>query len=279
MNTTQNISETEAVLRSMFQENTGASFLDSGSAYGRNWQRMQNANFDKMQHSIEFHKWNADNEDIELEATINTFRYCVDQLDYAKEWDVMFQQFCNLEENAELNHLALPDAFLEYLGNCEEEYEIAGIYGENEPFTVNTYNEETDLDQVLQYVGFTIDGEDLVILSVHGGCDVRGGYTMPRIFSPSQGLDEFIGHGRFSASVGCSEGHSWYKEDYNNWMPNDDEISKTLENTLFGEEKVVYQVANLEDYNAVDLDFNEETKTAHCPACMLLDSEVRNPLS
>jgi hypothetical protein len=33
--------ETQTVLLEMFQENTGAHMLDSGGAYGRNWERNQ----------------------------------------------------------------------------------------------------------------------------------------------------------------------------------------------------------------------------------------------
>jgi hypothetical protein len=70
--------------------------------------------------------------------------------------------------------------------------DIGGIYGEGSPMTVNTYNGEDLLSQTLQYHYFTIGETDrggrgsyeqYVVLQVHGGADVRGGYTRPRVFS------------------------------------------------------------------------------------------------
>jgi hypothetical protein len=60
--------------------------------------------------------------------------------------------------------------------------EFGGIYGEGEPMTINTYNGEDALDQTLLYTLFSGDAGDFVALQIHGGCDVRGGYTKPRIF-------------------------------------------------------------------------------------------------
>jgi hypothetical protein len=53
--------------------------------------------------------------------------------------------------------------------------------------TVNTYNYENILSQVLQYTVFEgsyCDEEDstYVILQTHNGCDVRGGYSTPHVF-------------------------------------------------------------------------------------------------
>jgi len=60
--------------------------------------------------------------------------------------------------------------------------EVGGIYNEGEPLTVNTYNGEDMLSQVLLYTYFTWNNEAYVVLQIHGGADVRGGYTKPRVF-------------------------------------------------------------------------------------------------
>ncbi|MCK9567466.1 hypothetical protein M0R72_00790 [Candidatus Pacearchaeota archaeon] len=57
-----------------------------------------------------------------------------------------------------------------------------GIYNEGEPMTVNTYNGEDMLSQVLLYTYFTWNNEAYIVLQIHGGADVRGGYTKPRVF-------------------------------------------------------------------------------------------------
>src|SRR3990167_10080912 len=49
--------------------------------------------------------------------------------------------------------------------------------------TVNTYNYESLLSQTLQYTYYRrADGDYGALVQVHGGCDVRGGYTRPRAF-------------------------------------------------------------------------------------------------
>jgi hypothetical protein len=64
----------------------------------------------------------------------------------------------------------------------EKGHDVTGFYGEGDPITCNTYNEECLLDQTLQFVYFVCDNTPYVILQVHGGCDVRGGYTTPVVF-------------------------------------------------------------------------------------------------
>jgi len=46
----------------------------------------------------------------------------------------------------------------------------------------NTYNEDNDLDQDLQFHTFTIDDEKMVAIQPHCGCDIRGGYPFPQIY-------------------------------------------------------------------------------------------------
>jgi hypothetical protein len=84
--------------------------------------------------------------------------------------------------------------------------------------TINTYNGESMLDQVMQYVYFTCPDTDeqIVLVSVHGGCDVRGGYAKPHAFvnenTMEYGTDGFhYAHGdnvRFSV-----EGEDGYPDD------------------------------------------------------------------
>lgn len=80
--------------------------------------------------------------------------------------------------------------------DCEEEGEPRfgdgfGIYGEGKPITVNTYNGEDLLSQVLQYIYFTNQSGEFVVLQIHGGADVRGGYTAPHVFELNDELNIF----------------------------------------------------------------------------------------
>ena len=50
-----------------------------------------------------------------------------------------------------------------------------------EPF--NTYDGDSDLSQVLQGAWLEdADGDTYLLLQIHGGCDVRGGYTDAKLF-------------------------------------------------------------------------------------------------
>lgn len=67
--------------------------------------------------------------------------------------------------------------------DCEPACEAAGLYGEGEPMTVNTYNEENLLSQDMQFTYFELNHESYAVIQVHGGADVRGGYTRPQVFT------------------------------------------------------------------------------------------------
>ena len=46
----------------------------------------------------------------------------------------------------------------------------------------NSYNYDSNLSQVIQGTWGEFDGEPYVLLQVHQGCDVRGGYTDAKLF-------------------------------------------------------------------------------------------------
>lgn len=73
---------------------------------------------------------------------------------------------------------------------------VRGPFGEGDrPMTVNTCNGEDALSQVVQYTLFQLGEweEVYVALFVHGGCDVRGGYTAPKFFSAGGRHSEWTG--------------------------------------------------------------------------------------
>ena len=59
----------------------------------------------------------------------------------------------------------------------------------------NTYNGDSDLSQVLQGVWLEDqDGDTYLLLQIHGGADVRGGYTDAKLFKTDSewGLHEYL---------------------------------------------------------------------------------------
>ena len=62
-----------------------------------------------------------------------------------------------------------------------------GLFPESEAW--NTYNWDNNFDQVLQGQNLT---EDYVLLQIHGGCDVRSGYTEPRLFHIRDWMSDYF---------------------------------------------------------------------------------------
>ena len=169
------------IITSMLKENTGTHFLDSGGANGRSWQKNQLN--DKGQRKtckdfesescISYEIWNN-----EITYTINVFHYLNNAelcTDYLCDKFNKIQQTCdNWEGTGELT---------ECYGVSKE----AWIFLENNTDvkvcnTWNTYNGESNLSQVLQGSYLDINGESYLLLQIHNGADVRGGYTNAKLF-------------------------------------------------------------------------------------------------
>jgi len=188
MNTaTQSITEQKII--EQLTANTGTHFLDSGGAYGRNWQNNQTRDFNSEKSTtLKFEVWN---DKWEMDITHNIFHLLTECLTYDEKLDRIFLDYCNLPENKNEGWLEITEKFFEHMGvvgNCYD--------SENFPGCINTYNDENLLSQVLQYYLFeyrkigeyneniaTVEYDtQYIALQIHGGCDVRGGYTRPYIY-------------------------------------------------------------------------------------------------
>jgi hypothetical protein len=160
--------ETERVLHEMLTENTGAHPLDSGYIYGRHWEENRRVG--------DFRKLPVVEVD-EDSVTINVFHYLrafLERDELSKELERRLYEYADLPENERTPWLGVMEGFVEDI-LAEEGWEDLGSF--------NTYNWENLLSQVLQ--GIIVEHDDYgryVILQIHNGCDVRGGYTQPRIF-------------------------------------------------------------------------------------------------
>lgn len=242
-------------LISMFQENTGTHMLDSGGAYGRNWERNQ-----KLPKTIEY--W--DNTPVcypegfrygELWGNVSLYHHLAHSLAWDddvetlnklwdlydafypdKRWHELEDKFIehiqgntkspkdfrnsvmkelndyyhNIEEDDDFNenvkafsNLVAHSSLVKDLWYCDFGYEHRGD---------NSYNYENNLSQVFQYEIFG----DFVFIEIHGGCDVRGGYTRPVIFKIIE--DNFYDGDRYT--IYCTnpkENHYWDWEGGNYW--------------------------------------------------------------
>ena len=175
-------------------ENTGTHFLDSGSAYGRHWQKNQGktiqdfinepaVGFDLMVYKEIDGEWKrARLENFEeIEYSISVFHYLTSgalALDHicqefnarpAKDWD-----------------------FEKAYGVSKRSGEWLLSIGADFGASFNTYNYESSLSQVLQGTYVTIVDLHYVLLQVHGGCDVRGGYTDAKLFALSEVTEGYM---------------------------------------------------------------------------------------
>ena len=175
-----NFTQAQKEVYAMLIENTGKHMLDSGSAYGRNWQRNKSKTIEDFNNETE--------QQITYDSRYQGFERLVSVFHYLSELDIDYicEQFNELNRDAtnwDSNFYGVSLEASEYLDSLKnQDIEIDELpYGDHWS-TFNTYNGDSDLSQVLQGSWIKIDDEMYLILQIHGGCDVRGGYTNARLF-------------------------------------------------------------------------------------------------
>lgn len=178
---------TRDAIYAMLTTNTGAHLLDSGGAYGRNWERNATKSLDDF--IAEPYSWM----DPYGCLTISLFHHLDDALSFEAALNAEYLAFT---ADSHESHLDDIDEWIEHIGGSK--------IGSD-----NSYNHDSALSQVIQYTVFEYDGSQYVALQIHQGCDVRGGYTRPWIFSMS---DEYALIWE-SGSVYCT-GEDQHRYDY-----------------------------------------------------------------
>jgi hypothetical protein len=226
---------TEQKIAGMLRENTGRHMLDSGGAYGRNWERNQVRDFSKEQStSLSFrdgyinvthnlyhwlkerltwdeqgnralhvlNRWMRARNFAKGETRYSDRRYGIypNEFELSREFPEFFRAWKARRDEQKVELVWGEDDGL----SVESPYDLESPYGgDGRPCTVNTYNEENLLSQTIQFTAFTLEHEEYVVLHVHGGCDVRGGYTMPQVFTDGSFSDcAIFDYGR--GSVYCT---------------------------------------------------------------------------
>lgn len=184
---------TEAVIYGMLTENTGRHMLDSGGATGRTWQRNQLKTLEDFRAEPE--AW-LDARDYP-EITKSAFWHLVKNLKHDPALNAGYHKFA--EAYPDTSWRDINDLWLNSLGVPEGD---GDFYAPRWSF--NTYNFDGWLvNQTLQGEFFELGNKGGLILQVHGGADVRGGYTAPQVFEYTEGRDEFIVDGE-QAFFSCS---------------------------------------------------------------------------
>jgi len=163
---------TDIALFEMLTENTGIHFLDSGMSNGRNWQRNQGFTLEQWKQRNQ-----ATVEQDGLYPTLDLFHFLKRRLtltEKARDLQKWFVDYCE-------TNMASPFS-------CDT---LESFADEVEPGTThtvaNSYNWENFLSQDVQFVDFGIDGQSFTLLQIHGGADIRGGYTAPQVFETVSG--------------------------------------------------------------------------------------------
>lgn len=182
MQTTPN--KTEEVIYGMLTENTGTHFLDSGGAYGRAWQRNAGKTLDDFKSEPECYFEAGEYPDVSK----STFWILVNNLEFDADLTAAYSKFD--EARPDDSYYETIEAWLDKLGVPGE----GGDFYGDARFSFNTYN-WSDVwlgDRTLQGTCFGLGGGYYLILQVHGGADVRGGYTRPQVFAMNEALDGLI---------------------------------------------------------------------------------------
>ena len=173
----------ERKIYKMLVENTGTHPMDSGGGQNRHWQRNGKKSFQdfKKEDPVSFtiNKYGTD-------ISISVFHFLRSVLDEYRAADTK-----SLQRFWEKRDWSIWD-WAEWSG-----------WEQVNPQIHNTYNGDCLLTQTLQFqTGTLTSGESGIILQIHGGADVRGGYTDPAVFT----LAEYDSIWNYNdGSVNCNE--------------------------------------------------------------------------
>ena len=168
---TATTTKTEQVLFEMLTENTGTHMLDSGGDDGRMWQRNAKKSLEDFKnepHATIDPKYG--------DSSLSTFHYLRERLDFSEGMNLMFEEFAKKHPDESWRETVA--LFLDALGVTERDESI-----EDARWEFNTYNfDQFWVSQTMQGYFFYLGSKEYVALQIHGGADVRGGYTAPKIF-------------------------------------------------------------------------------------------------
>lgn len=171
------ITDTDRAIAAQLVENTGRALMDSGDYYGRNFERNAGLTVEDL----------LARPDVTVHQdyyTIDLFHWLRTRVTFDPEQDAAFQEFVTQddEENGRHHWLESAERWAAFVTSDDPDYDgwsddyLDGVY--------NSYNGDESLSQTIQFVIYTDPQRGTyVALQVHGGCDVRGGYTRPVIYS------------------------------------------------------------------------------------------------
>ena len=202
-------------------------FLDSGDAYGRNYEKYQNNDLDKFIDRPEF------SVDIAHEGIIGIYR------------DRELYPFL-------LRHLFVNETTKEL---TKQLYEFDETHGSDSPWLsviedwikANEFERDTwyrlgtlveeNFNQCFDYTYFEFNNSEYIVLRTHNGCDIRGGYSFPIVYSVD--LEEFEFEAFDPTFTIYTDNHCYEGDDYETRIYNLDNWDEISEDIDFGKWKYV----------------------------------------
>ena len=150
------------MIAKLLTKNTGVHMLDSGGGNNRAWQRNQGKDFEK-----------------EDSVTLEDGFFTVSLYHYLKET-------LSVDEVCKVINAYIVENKIHWVGEVDFD-DIENRIGEVENIgeQFNTYNWSAPFSQDFQGITFDHDGSHYVLLQIHNGADIRGGYTDVQCFKVS----------------------------------------------------------------------------------------------
>lgn len=183
---------TESVVSRMLRENTGRILGDSGSIYGRHWEKNQR----HIQTGDQVCDFYRNDKIVELYPRKPILDAFVESLHYTDEC-------LKLERNIE----TIFDVERLVQDKDNDDFQPNDYVGSNVCYTANS--EYNICSQEYQYCHFEHDDEPYIAISIHNGCDLRVGFTSTHIFKIDYDEDEFMRITE-TAYVCCDCGYNTY---------------------------------------------------------------------
>lgn len=164
----------QQTIANMMTENTGSHMLDSGGSNGRNWQRNLGKDikhFRSLPSATADIYYNERNDYYDISPCVNIFHLLTGGV-------LELDDLCH-----EFNAIQVGEWSSVYNGVCWGGVGFLNKHDfNNMEDGFNTYNWASIHSQVLQGELLERDDETYLLLQIHGGADVRGGYTDAKLF-------------------------------------------------------------------------------------------------
>tara|TARA_R110002167_G_scaffold237289_1_gene442486 strand:+ start:2011 stop:2652 length:642 start_codon:yes stop_codon:yes gene_type:complete len=173
---------TKELIYKMLTECTGKDMCDSGGDSGRHWQRNAKKTIEDFENEPEEHIY-KDGDYIYRDLSV--FHYLSEL-----ELDNICNRFNRIQSQSN-NWNSDFDSDIFVYGVSSEAQQVLEyhnyVFGEKRQKVIinrswNTYNGECDLTQCLQGANLTINKNEYILIQIHNGADVRGGYTDAKLF-------------------------------------------------------------------------------------------------